>query len=243
MDQLLCCHISDTHEQDIYRIVTDSLKHREPQFVDFLFISGDLTYRGYHRELKKIRKQFQQLLDEAWVRHIILTPGNHDVTFEADYGFDKQNECVELFKGNSKIHLLIHEHIMIEGISIFGSPWTPWFHDWAYNYHQNKAEELWAAIPDSTQILVTHGPPHGILDLTVYDAKNVGCPYLLEKVISLDKKELRYHLFGHIHEMYGIKRVGNIQFMNSSIMTLQYRAERSPQYFIINKATSEDVAN
>jgi hypothetical protein len=59
---------------------------------------------------------------------------------------------------------LQHESVEIEGLKIFGSPYQPLFYNWGFQYHASRAEEIWSAIPKDTDILITHGPPHGILD-------------------------------------------------------------------------------
>ena len=56
-------------------------------------------------------------------------------------------------------------------------------------------------IPDSTDVLITHGPPIGVLDLSVYDNISCGCDNLLDAVTNRVKPRL--HIFGHIHEGYG----------------------------------------
>lgn len=66
-------------------------------------------------------------------------------------------------------------------------------------YAEKDACKLWDSIPADTDILVTHGPPFGVLDRTIQNC-NAGCHYLLQKVMEIKPK---YHLFGHIHEAYG----------------------------------------
>src|SRR5690606_32317587 len=77
----------------------------------------------------------------------------------------------------------------------------------------------WALIPDDTDVLVTHGPPHGILDRT-YDHEPVGCEQLR---IALGRVRPRVHVFGHIHEGYGAAFVDGTLFVNASTCTLAYR--------------------
>jgi Icc-related predicted phosphoesterase len=68
--------------------------------------------------------------------------------------------------------------------------------------HSKKdAFKLWSAIPEDTDVLVTHGPPFGILDQN-YNKEHVGCESLTEHVLRI-KPQL--HIFGHIHEDYGVK--------------------------------------
>ena len=79
-------------------------------------------------------------------------------------------------------------------------------------------------IPGDTDILLTHGPPHGILD-SCSDGFNAGCQDLLEKVTEI--KPL-IHLFGHIHEAYGVFQNESTIFINGSNCTLSYKPSNLP---------------
>jgi Icc-related predicted phosphoesterase len=54
---------------------------------------------------------------------------------------------------------------------------------------------------DRDSVLITHGPPAGILDL-VDDGQHVGSMALRRLV---DRRRPRLHLFGHIHQAFGIE--------------------------------------
>lgn len=116
-----------------------------------------------------------------------------------------------------------------DGVKIWGSPITPWFHDFAFNRHRGmRIRPHWDMIPDDTNILVTHGPPMGILDLTsrgIY----AGCQDLLERIKQL--KQLKLHLFGHIHEAHGIVTDEGMTYSNASMMNLQYYFTQHPNIF------------
>lgn len=62
-------------------------------------------------------------------------------------------------------------------------------------YKEGDAEKLWNMIPENTNILVTHGPPYGILDLNM-QKQHTGCKDLLNQVLKIKPK---LHIFGHIH--------------------------------------------
>lgn len=152
------------------------------------------------------------------VKHKIFVPGNHDTSIEQ--GLITRDD----FEVNG-IHLLMHESIEIEGIKIFGSPYTPKFgYGWAYNKEHNKIGDYWKEIPDNTNILITHGPPYGFRDYAYSKGmiRSVGCSALLKRVFQL--KELKYHSFGHIHDNGGIKNNGAVPstdgplFINASMV-------------------------
>ena len=124
------------------------------------------------------------------IKHKIFVPGNHSTAIEAG---------MVLPSDYPEIKFLIHELCEIEGIRIFGSPYTPKFCDWAYMHKRNRMQAVWENLPEC-DILVTHGPPKGILDLT-RDKDNgslvqVGCKSLYNKVMELKPK---IHAFGHVH--------------------------------------------
>jgi Icc-related predicted phosphoesterase len=116
---------------------------------------------------------------------------------------------------------LEHESVTIEGVKIFGSAYTPEFgKNWAFNVPKDKIAEKWAEIPDDTDILITHGPAKGILDLTQYDSRpgadgksfyQCGCPELLERVLKVQPK---YHIFGHIHSEKACPNAGMLHVQN-----------------------------
>jgi Icc-related predicted phosphoesterase len=81
-------------------------------------------------------------------------------------------------------------------------------------------------IPADTELLITHGPPYGILDETVRDRTAVGCRDLLHKVSAL--QQLKAHVFGHIHEGYGQREVGGTLFLNASVLDEHYEMKNKP---------------
>jgi hypothetical protein len=133
-------------------------------------------------------------------------------------------------------------------IKIYGSPWQPEFFDWAFNLPRGPLlAEKWSTIPSDTDILITHGPPHKILDLTDGSKLNVGCEEL-RKLFDDGSIKPRLHVFGHIHETFGkrfiisfsfyvfstsifpvgVERVGSTLFVNASTCTLSYKPTNPP---------------
>ena len=231
MKTLNCMHISDTHEENVFEIVADSWSETKSAPIDILFISGDLTYKGKLDKLKQLHEELEYLLMNHIVKEVFVIPGNHDLSFEKTIGYESKENAMAIFSKNPKIHLVIHGAKTIQGLKIFGSAWTPYFHNWAFNYHDIRAKELWDQIPQDTQVLVTHGPPRFILDEVVdyMNIRHTGCPVLANKIEKLPI--LQFHLFGHIHQGYGIKKLHGITYLNSSIMDERYRPTNKPQYF------------
>jgi len=106
-----------------------------------------------------------------------------------------------------------------------GSPITPWFNNWAFNRERGAEIKLhWDLIPIETDILITHGPPFGIVDETVY-SKRTGCEELLLNVYQVKP---RLHVFGHIHKDYGQYTNGDTTFVNASVLDDHYQLVYHP---------------
>ncbi len=199
MKEIIC--ISDTHG-----------RHKELNLPDgdILIHSGDFSRgRGSLKEVEDFN-DWLGILDFEW---IITIAGNHDFPLE------KMPEKAEALLTNC-IYLRDSE-IVIDGIKFYGSPYQPWFHSWAFNLQRGQAlADKWALIPDDTDVLITHGPPYGILDLTHWDQISVGCKDLASRVIKVAPKA---HIFGHIHEGYGRLNFSGIEFINASICNPNYK--------------------
>jgi Icc-related predicted phosphoesterase len=119
---------------------------------------------------------------------------------------------------------LENESIEIEGLKIWGSPITPTFGEWSFMKARDKTHFVWDTIPDDTDILVVHGPPKGVRDLS-YDRNNnlemCGDKALVTAVMRVKPKLV---LFGHIHNCKDIENQGvstyhrlpNTKFSNAS---------------------------
>jgi len=184
---------------------------------DILLCAGDLTYRGTIDEVD----QMLHWLNEQDYSHIILVAGNHDFLFEKNPG-----HAEALLKKYPHIIYLNDSGTQIDDLKIWGSPVQPWFHNWAFNrYRGDDIQKHWDLIPDKVDILITHGPPNGILDLTMRSQEHVGCAQLLKKI---EKIKPKIHLFGHIHEGYGIVKQDGTLFVNASIMDFHYSPVNEP---------------
>lgn len=176
---------------------------------DVLVHAGDLTKRG---SLEEIAAAGDWLRSLPHPRKVVIA-GNHDFAFERDPRAARE----ALGEG---LDYLEDSGVAIGGFALWGSPWQPWFHDWAFNLPRGaRLAEKWALIPLGTQVLVTHGPPHGILDRTV-SGELAGCRDLADRV-RIVRPAL--HVFGHIHEGSGTFHDGATTFVNASICDLRYK--------------------
>jgi predicted phosphodiesterase len=201
--------ISDTH----------NLHRRMPPLPDgdLLIHAGDLTGGGTLDEVRAFFEWFRTLPHP----HKIVIAGNHD------FAFERTPAQAEALVPPNVVYLK-DAGVEIRGLTLWGSPWQPWFMDWAFNLPRGGPElaARWALIPDGVDVLVTHGPPHGILDRTLGPrAYHAGCEMLAARLPALSR--LRLHVFGHIHEGYGRLVRGRTTFVNASVCDERY-APRNP---------------
>lgn len=200
--------ISDTHGQheDVAVPAGDMLLH-----------AGDFSRMGTVPEVVNFMTWFGSQPHP----HKIMIAGNHDFLAE------KEPEQFRKLVPEDVIYLE-DAGATVGGLTLWGSPMTPWFFDWAFN--RERGEEIrshWNKIPASTDILLTHGPPHGILDRTIRDDQ-VGCEELRHWV---EKHPPKVHVFGHIHEARGDETHGATRFVNASLLDHRYQMQFSPVVF------------
>lgn len=124
-------------------------------------------------------------------------------------------------------------------LKIWGSPWTRAFHGMnpkCKAFIIDKEERLFdkfELIPHDTDILITHYPPYGILDgIPQEDGSlfHVGSHALYN--CSEYIENLKLHIFGHIHEGYGIEErfLSNtmVKSINASIVNEYYKPVNKP---------------
>lgn len=187
---------------------------------DVLISCGDYSFRGEEHMIR----DFHEWLNKQPAKHIVSVQGNHEKWVEKNFEDAKaiaEEEC-------PRVHFVEEGLVEIEGVKIWCSAITPFFCNWAWNrFRGDQIRHHWDLIPEDTQILVTHGPPEGILD-SVNDLyrTSVGCKDLWNKIVTL--KNLKYHFFGHIHESYGYQEFNGIHFFNVSICDESYAASNQP---------------
>lgn len=182
---------------------------------DILMHAGDVTRRGTLADLEA----FNAFLGELPHQHKLVIAGNHDWCL--------QNEPQAARRLLTHALYLEDEAATVEGIRFYGSPWQPWFFDWAFNLQRGaEIRAKWDLIPDDTEVLVTHGPPAGFGDLTTRGVR-AGCEDLLAAVARVRP---RFHIFGHIHEGFGVWEGSPAEttFVNASSCDADYRLANPP---------------
>ncbi len=211
--KLVC--LSDTHS--FHR------KIKEIQDGDVLIHAGDITFKGE----VDVLGDFADWMKELPHKNKIVIFGNHEIGMRygkrRQFVIDYLEECGIIYLENSGVE--------ISGEYFYGSPATPFFHNWEWNYHRGKdIKAVWDQIPLETSVLITHGPPFGILDDAPRDNgkfDHVGCEELLDRIWKLPK--LKLSVCGHIHSSYNKINIENVQFVNASICNEQYNPINPPQ--------------
>jgi predicted phosphodiesterase len=190
--------------------------HRSLQIPDgdVLVHAGDCTRYGRLAEVDDLNDWLGSLPH----RHKIVIAGNHDSCFERD------RDAAETLLTNATY--LQDSAITLDGLHFYGSPWQPEFQQWSFNLPRGEPlREKWLMIPVETDVLITHGPPHGILD-QIHDFQHAGCEELLAAV---ERLRPRVHIFGHIHEGAGVAERGPTRFINASSCTFRYEPANPPR--------------
>ena len=231
--------MSDSHgrHDNIYVLKDDDLLSNQetlnnitggvflPAEADMIIHGGDISMGGYEYEIESFLKWYSLLP----YKYKILISGNHDKLFEKQRGLSQ-----ELLKKYPDIIYLESQEVIIEGIKIYGEPRQPTFgYGWVFNVDRGeKIKKYWDAVPDDIEVLVTHGPPYEILDLTARGGV-VGCVDLLNRIKEL--KSLKLCIFGHIHEDAGYQFINGVHFINASVLNLQYQLQNRPMIFEVDE--------
>uniref|UniRef100_A0A1I8NXL7 Calcineurin-like phosphoesterase domain-containing protein n=1 Tax=Stomoxys calcitrans TaxID=35570 RepID=A0A1I8NXL7_STOCA len=237
--------MSDTHS------LTHYMKFDIPDG-DIFIHAGDFTKCGRMVEVV----EFNQWIGTLPHKHKIVIAGNQPLLYSSSntlcFSFRTKHTGLSILDdlptlGNTKENIadavqtlnirdvltnctyIEDELVEIWGIRIYGSPWQPEFCNWAFNVPRGlPCLEKWNKIPEDIDILVTHTPPVGHGDLCCSGVR-AGCVELLTTI----QKRVRpkYHVFGHIHEGYGITSDGRVIYVNASTCDINYLPNNPPIVF------------
>eukprot|EP00947_MAST-08B_sp_MAST-8B-sp1_P002913 g2913.t1 len=244
--RLVC--ISDTHGS--HRHIKDIPSG------DILVHAGDITETGELAQLS----DFAAWLEELPHKHKVVVAGNHDITLAPEFyqrrGAPRFHRHRHVKEDPAKcraaltaaaaaakgIVYLEDEAVTVDGVRIFGSPWQPRFHDWAFNVARgSEIRNKWEAMPagGTVDVLVTHGPPVGHGDCG-HDLANAGCVDLL---LAVQRKiRPRLHVFGHIHGGAGATTDGQTVFVNAATCAEDYQPVNPPVVVDLEVAVAAPTA-
>lgn len=158
---------------------------------------------------------FNRWLEKQPYQHKILIAGNHDFICQEDSAISKKIITHAVYLQDSGIE--------VNGLKFWGMPWTPIFMNWAFMANGKEMKRYTEMIPDDIDVLITHGPPHGIMDQV--GKVHVGSKELLQAVKRVNPKA---HIFGHIHEGHGIKSIHRTVFVNACALDEWYEPVNKP---------------
>lgn len=194
--------LSDSHNLHRKIIVPDG---------DFFIFAGDATDLGTYDELADFFKWVRDLPH----RHKVIIAGNHDAMLQDHaYKFTKFLDANTVY--------LDGDAEEVGGYNVFGSPRVLRTAAQAFSRPVGTSNrEHYRHIPADTQILITHQPPHGILDKPGDKDIHLGCMDLRHKVNQL--KSLKVSIFGHIHSSHGAFSQNDVNFYNVAYLTRKNR--------------------
>lgn len=206
---------------------------------DLLLLAGDVcpvdqSHEPSHQR-KWLRNTFTSFLIKQPTERVVWIGGNHDFVCEEAGFYQVAQEISDNVRarGGPFVEYLQDTYTTIEHphlgtLKIWGSPWVPNLHSWAF-YSTDDAFQLHAAniLEEQPDILLLHGPPKGILDgISFYG--HVGAPHMAS---AMQQALPRLVVFGHIHEGYGTEKIGDVEFANVAHMDEDYRPINPPMVF------------
>ncbi len=226
MSELKLVHFSDTHNKHLNIKIPDG---------DVLIYSGDCCNVGAQWEM------------DLFFRWFTLQPHKYKIYVAGtrDRGLDiSRNMGMEPFwvgelkdkftKYESLNFYLEDEGCEIEGIKFWGSPYTKAMNSdsnyWAFSEPKHLLRKHWKDIPNDVDVLITHSAPYGKMDFTK-NFDHDGCEYLRWHVKT---KKPKVHMFGHIHEDYGMTYDEDTIYVNGSICDENYMVKNEPHILTIN---------
>jgi Icc-related predicted phosphoesterase len=159
---------------------------------DMIIFAGDFMTDGYNESEVD---DFIEWFSNIDIKYKIMIAGNHD-RFVQNFKDDFTNKLPK------SIIYLEDSSVEIEGLKIYGTPWSKVFGGWAFNASENALQALFDGIPEDIDILISHAPQYKMLDNI--SGRNVGEKTLSSKIQKLNNLSL--HVFGHIHDEFGMKK-------------------------------------
>lgn len=186
---------------------------------DVLIHSGDFSRHGSRDDVH----EFAEWLVSLPHKRKIVIAGNHDKALQKHLGYGQIFSLLG-------ITYLEDTGVDLDGLQFWGSPWTLPFQSWSFMLEEEGLARKYALIPDDVDVLITHGPPAGVLDLTDLEAINAGSlslGYRIDELTNFYDRPL-VHIFGHIHERHGKYLAGLYRAYQVSILDFKYNVTWEP---------------
>ena len=214
--------ISDTHQLHKNIVVPDG---------DILVHCGDWTNKGATDQIEDFLIWFSGQPH----KYKVFIAGNHELGLDQGPMRIRKLAIIHKYINHFPNMFYLENRLeTIAGIKFYGSPVTPEFFNWAWNVKRgSNIAKFWAAIPNDTNVLITHGPPYGTLDLVQDTVANFGrdlhqgCEDLAKRVRQLP--DLKAHVFGHLHTCGSQQtEINGVKFVNAAICTENYKPTNLP---------------
>jgi hypothetical protein len=208
---------------------------------DLLIIAGDVcpdrigTFDAMHdpaRQQSWFDRSLRPWLAKAPARHKVLTWGNHDWCGQAcDFRRDSPAEA-----RSTELQILVDEGTRVPAggageasISVWATPWSNQFMDWAFMKPPPDLEAVYAEIPVGIDILISHQPPYGHGD-RYHDVGSGTIQHLgsRELLAAIDRCRPQLVICGHVHDGHGQSDYAGIPIYNVSVLDEQYRLAHPP---------------
>ena len=207
---------------------------------DLLIVAGDVCPDRVGPSLARHRpgeqkawfdRHLRSWLASAPATHKILTWGNHDWCGQA-CSFESDSPVTA---ASTTLQILVDAGTSVPGsdagraISIWATPWSNQFMTWAFMKSRAELADVYAAIPEGVEILVSHQPPYGYGDR--YDHESSGEREHLgnrELLAAIKRVKPRLVICGHIHTGHGRFEYDGIPIYNVSLVNDQYQLVRPP---------------
>jgi Icc-related predicted phosphoesterase len=178
-------HISDTHGHHGMLDV--------PYDIDVVVFSGD---ESNFKDFKNTNEtlDFLEWFGSLYIETKIMIAGNHSAAI-----YNKWIVREEIQEKG--IIYLENETVIVGGIKYFGTPYTPTFNEWFFMKDRAKMYKIWDLVEPDTDVIISHGPPKGVLDLSLNPDGSLdmcGDSNLRSRILKRDLNP-KAVLFGHIH--------------------------------------------
>lgn len=188
---------------------------------DLLIVAGDLCPDGFggvwarHDYTRQLRWFHDTFL--PWVspkaKTVLVTWGNHDFCGH------------QLLSGTfGNVSVVVDAMAEVDGITLWLTPWSNEFMDWAFMKPYDRLASIYAEIPEGIDILVSHQPPKGYGDLYL-DFKTGKMEHIAssELLFTIERVKPRIVVCGHLHGGYGTYQRGETSIYNVSVVNEQYK--------------------
>jgi hypothetical protein len=211
---------------------------------DLLVVAGDICPDRFGPFTAKVAPDLQARWFDAKVRpwieaapatHKVATWGNHDWCGQAcDFSRDAPGAAATttlqiLVDQATDVPVSAPVGAVVSPLSVWATPWSNQFMDWAFMKEPAQLTEVYDAIPVGIDILVSHQPPHGHGDQSPDDRSgtilHLGSRQLLAAIERVRPKVV---ICGHIHEGHGRYDHGGVPIYNVSVVDERYRLTHEP---------------